>query len=148
MILVVDDHEDVAQVLVRLLEKSGYQAEMVNDGATALRFLEHIRPEAVLLDVMMPGMDGIEVLERIRSRAAAHSAPGQDALCGDVPVIMFSADGTERRKAEAMKMGANGYLVKGLVDWYDLRSYIERIVRPPVKVAGADSGALAGTVVP
>ena len=133
MILVVDDHQDVAQVLVRLLQKSGYQAEMVNDGATAMRFLGHIRPEAVLLDVMMPGMDGVEVLRMIR----------QDALGGDVPVIMFSADGTERRKAEAMKAGANGYLVKGLVDWYDLRSYIERIVRPPVKVAGADAGALA-----
>jgi two-component system alkaline phosphatase synthesis response regulator PhoP len=127
MILVVDDHQDVAQVLVKLLQKSGYQAEMVNDGTTALRFLEHIRPEAVLLDVMMPGMDGVELLRVIR----------QDALCGDVPVVMFSADGTEHRKQEAMKAGASGYLVKGMVDWYDLRSYLERIVRPPQKLAAA-----------
>ena len=124
MILVVDDQQDVAQVLVRLLQKSGYQAEAVDDGPTALRFLEHIRPQAVLLDVMMPEMDGVDVLKLIR----------QDALCGDVLVVMFSADGTERRKQEAMKAGANGYLVKGMADWYDLRSYIEKLLRPPKKV--------------
>jgi CheY-like chemotaxis protein len=120
MILVVDDHQDVAQGLVRLLQRSGYQAEAVDDGETALRFLEHIRPEAVLLDVMMPEMDGLQVLRAIR----------QDALCGDVPVVMFSADGTEARKQEALELGANGYLVKGMADWYDLRTYIDRTVRP------------------
>ena len=131
MILVVDDHQDVAQVLVKLLQRSGYQAEMVNDGPTALRFLEHIRPEAVLLDVMMPEMDGQEVLRLIR----------QDALCGDVPVVMFSADGTEPRKQEAMKAGASGYLVKGMVDWYDLRSYLEKIVHPPQNLTAAAAAA-------
>jgi CheY-like chemotaxis protein len=125
MILVVDDQQDVAQVLVRLLQKSGYQAEAVDDGATALRFLEHIRPEAVLLDVMMPAMNGIEVLQMIR----------RDTLCGDVPVFMFSADGTERRKQEALETGANGYLVKGMADWYDLRAYLERLARPPHDLA-------------
>ena len=130
MILVVDDHQDVAAGLVRLLQKSGYQAEMVNDGETALRFLEHIRPEAVLLDVMMPGLDGLDVLQLIR----------RDALCGDVPVVMFSADGTDRCREEAMKRGANGYLVKGMADWYDLRSYIERLVRPGCEAAAATTG--------
>ena len=127
MILVVDDHQDVAQGLVRLLQRAGYQAEAVGDGETALRFLEHIRPEAVLLDVMMPRMDGLEVLRTIR----------QDALCGDVPVVMFSADGTEARKQEALESGANGYLLKGMADWYDLRNYIDRTVRSQGREAGA-----------
>jgi hypothetical protein len=47
---------------------------------------------------------------------------------------MFSSDGTESRKQEALELGANGYLVKGMADWYDLRTYIDRTVRPP----GAD----------
>lgn len=138
MILVVDDHQDVAQALVRLLQKSGYQAEAVDDGPTALRFLEHIRPEAVLLDVMMPGLDGLDVLRLIR----------QDALCGDVPVVMFSADGTERCKDEAMKLGANGFLVKGMADWYDLRSFLEQRVRPNrVEVGATADDAAAGAAV-
>lgn len=72
-ILVVDDDPDIRQILQDRLESYGYLVETAADGPTALEKLEHLNPSGVFLDIRMPGMDGIEVLGRIRDRHRALS---------------------------------------------------------------------------
>ena len=66
--LVVDDNVDAAVVLAQLLERHGYQTIAVHDGATAIHEAEDFRPDVVLLDIGMPGMNGLEVARRLRER--------------------------------------------------------------------------------
>jgi two-component system alkaline phosphatase synthesis response regulator PhoP len=67
-ILVVDDEEDILEILRYNLEKEGYQVQTAPDGPTALRIAEQFLPHLIILDIMMPGMDGIEVCEKLRSK--------------------------------------------------------------------------------
>jgi CheY-like chemotaxis protein len=107
MILIVDDHLDTGTVLARLLKKCGQEAVAVNSGAAALKLLETTRPSVIVLDMMMPGMHGLEVLQRVRS----------DAAVRDVPVIVFSADYSLDMARQARDRGAQEYVVKGTVPW-------------------------------
>src|SRR5947209_5916811 len=81
-VLVVDDHPDTADVLSRLLERNGYDAVPVHNGFEALSYLARHKPSAIVLDVMMPGMDGGALLRAMRENAALH----------DIPVVVFSGD--------------------------------------------------------
>jgi CheY-like chemotaxis protein len=109
-VLVVDDHRDQCEALARLLRVHGLSTACAVGGAAALEHLAGRTPDLILLDLMMPGMDGREVLRRIRS----------DPRTADVPVVVFSAmpepDGRER----AMRAGATDYWVKAGVDYKDL----------------------------
>lgn len=98
-ILVVDDEPDVRALLVELLEGGGYAVSTAGDGREALRALYVVRPDLVVLDVKMPGMDGWQTLERIRDLT-------------EVPVLMLTARDAELEKVRGLKTGADDYVGK------------------------------------
>jgi serine/threonine protein kinase/FixJ family two-component response regulator len=101
-ILVVDDNEDNRDMLTRRLKRKGYVASAAEDGESALEALESGVYDVVLLDVMMPGMSGIEVLEQIRT--ARNKT--------ELPVIMATAKSDSTDVVDALKRGANDYVTK------------------------------------
>jgi PAS domain S-box-containing protein len=105
-LLVVDDEEMNRDVLSRRLVRAGYEVVTAVDGPETLRVLESRHIDLVLLDVMMPGMSGMEVLQRIRQK---FSAPL-------LPVIMLTAVTESTEVAAALRLGANDYMTKPL-DW-------------------------------
>ena len=103
-LLVVDDNEANRDLLSRRLVTAGYAVAAVSSGPEALAALSEGRFDVVLLDVMMPEMDGLEVLRRIRARFGVT----------ELPVVMASALGESRDLVEALRLGANDYVTKPL----------------------------------
>ena len=103
-VLVVDDNELNRDMLSRRLGARGFAVEVAEDGGTALRRLEPGGFDVVLLDVMMPGLTGLDVLRRVRERWPA----------SDLPVIMATARDTSQDVVEALSLGANDYVTKPL----------------------------------
>ncbi|HHQ47541.1 MAG TPA: response regulator [Acidobacteria bacterium] len=101
-ILVVDDNEMNRDMLSRRLARRGYTVEVAEDGARALERIEAGRYDLVLLDIMMPGLDGYQVLETVRERWAP----------SDLPVVMATAKSESEDVVRALKMGANDYVTK------------------------------------
>ena len=116
MILIVDDHIDTGTVLARLLKHCGQDAIAVSSGPAALTLLETTRPSVIVLDMMMPEMSGLEVLQRVRAHAAGRA----------VPVIVFSADYTAETVQHAREQGAQEFVVKGALPWDRLCAMITR----------------------
>ncbi|MCP3857191.1 MAG: response regulator transcription factor [Actinomycetia bacterium] len=98
-ILVVDDDPTVAEVVTRYLERDGFTVEQVGDGRTAVERVVADRPDLVLLDLMLPGLDGLEVCRRLRALAP-------------VPIIMLTARGEENDRIIGLELGADDYMVK------------------------------------
>lgn len=105
LILVVDDEPINIQVLRNVLQPLGYAVRAAENGPGALSFIDHIKPDLVVLDVMMPGMSGLEVAKAIRER--------HDLL--DVPIIMVTARSRTRDVIAGFEHGANDYVVKPFV---------------------------------
>lgn len=101
-ILIVDDEPHIRRILQFLLEQAGYQVVEAGDGQQALDLLATERPDLVLLDVMMPHMDGFAVLEQMRGE--------RDGQC--TPVIMLTARGESTARVRGLRVGANDYLGK------------------------------------
>ena len=112
-VLVVDDERTLARAIKAFLSESGYEAEVAGDAEQALRLLESMRPDVVFCDVRLPGMDGIELLRRIREFDPA------------IPVIIMTAHGTIEGAVEAVKLGAFDYLKKP-VDLEELKLLADR----------------------
>ena len=121
MILIVDDHEDTRRVMARLLHHHGHATEVAGGGAEALQAMRARRPDLVILDYNMPGMNGLEVLGEIR---------GTPTL-SDVPVIMFTAIDGDAVRDSAQGLGVQGYVCKGSLDWAAFMRNMERFVGPP-----------------
>jgi len=98
-ILVVDDDMNVRDVVRRYLERAGYAVAVAGDGEAALRIIEEAEPDLVVLDLMLPGIDGLEVCRRIRGRSA-------------VPVVMLTALGEEDERIAGLQLGADDYVAK------------------------------------
>jgi DNA-binding response OmpR family regulator len=98
-ILVVDDAEDTTWLLKKTLSSDGYVVETARNGGEGLRCAYTFQPDLILLDVMMPDMDGWAMLRRLREFS-------------DVPVIMVTAVGTEVEKVHGLDLGADDYLTK------------------------------------
>jgi CheY-like chemotaxis protein len=101
-LLVVDDNETNRDMLSRRLVSSGYEVDLAEDGPRALDLVSRNTYDLILLDVMMPGMNGLEVLRRLRK---THSA-------GQLPIIMATAKDQSRDVVEALQGGANDYVTK------------------------------------
>jgi diguanylate cyclase (GGDEF)-like protein len=102
VILIVDDNEDNRALLLDVLEDGGFELREAADGATALAMAEREPPDLVLLDVMMPGIDGIECCRRLRGRAETRH----------VPIILVTARDGDRDVADGLGAGANDYISK------------------------------------
>lgn len=102
MIWCVDDDKTIREIEVYALEQTGYQARGFVNGKEMLQALETEEPELIVLDIMMPEMDGIEALKTIRKNPKTKN----------IPVIMATAKGTEMDKIIGLNLGADDYLVK------------------------------------
>ena len=100
-ILIVDDERDTLMLIGMALERSGYQVVKANDGPMALQLARSEKPDLIILDVMMPGMSGIDVLKALRE--SDFPTP---------PVILFTARSRIEDIAKGMEAGAYRYLVK------------------------------------
>ncbi|MGH9178453.1 MAG: response regulator transcription factor [Acidimicrobiales bacterium] len=100
-ILVVDDDATVAEVLGRYLEREGFAVDTAADGDAALRAAATASPDLVVLDLMLPGIDGLEVCRRLRAAGPA-----------DLPVVMLTARGDEEDRVAGLELGADDYVVK------------------------------------
>ncbi|MQA06595.1 MAG: response regulator [Streptosporangiales bacterium] len=98
-VLVVDDDPTVAEVVTRYLERSGHVVDQARDGAQALQLAESKRPDLVVLDLMLPGIDGYEVCRQLRRSR-------------EVPIIMLTARGDESDKVMGLELGADDYVTK------------------------------------
>jgi DNA-binding response OmpR family regulator len=116
-ILVIDDDTKLTDLLQLVFESKGFGVTIANSGVQALESLETELPEAVLLDLMMPGMSGLEVCQRIRANPRT----------SNVPVVVLTAKTGTKSKQELLKAGATDYLVKP-VPLNDLVSRIGALV--------------------
>ncbi|MCG8924116.1 response regulator transcription factor [Lentzea sp. CC55] len=98
-VLVVEDDTTVRDVVRRYLEHAGYEVELAGDGERALRLMAAHEPDIVVLDLMLPGIDGLEVCRRIRER-------------GSTPVVMLTALGEEEDRIAGLQIGADDYVTK------------------------------------
>ncbi len=115
LILVVDDQVDAARALTRLLRFRGHEVASAAGGQEALTFIENHRTDLVVLDVMMPEMDGLAVLRNIRTNPHLN----------DTKVVMFSAGDSSETVRETKKLGAVGFILKGSVSGDRLLCEIE-----------------------
>jgi two-component system, OmpR family, response regulator ResD len=98
-ILVVDDEPTITDVVSRYLERAGYSTRVAGDGPDALRIAGESRPDLVVLDLMLPGMDGLEVMRRLREHER-------------VSVILLTAKGEHTDRIIGLRLGADDYVVK------------------------------------
>ncbi len=98
-VLVVDDERIVREIVVRYLERDGYATLEAEDGEIARALLERDQPDLVVLDVMLPGMDGLELCRWIRARS-------------ELPVILLTARGEEADRIVGLELGADDYVTK------------------------------------
>ena len=98
-VLVVDDEPMVREVVARYLELDGHLVHEASDGTEALRWLETNQPDLIVLDVMLPGTDGLAILRRVRETA-------------DIPVILLTARTDEVDRIVGLEIGADDYIVK------------------------------------
>jgi DNA-binding response OmpR family regulator len=109
-IMVVDDDREMLKLLNRTLELEGFDTVVVADGDSALTLMEEIKPDLVILDIIMPGLDGFQILDLIRE----HS---------NVPIIMLTAKHEVESLQRALLLGADDYISKPI----STRSLIARI---------------------
>jgi DNA-binding response OmpR family regulator len=110
-VLVVEDQPDLGNLLVEALTQEGFEARLVDDGREVLPMIRRWGPEVVLLDLMLPGLDGFEVLRQVR------------ATDGQLPVIILSARGEEADRIRGIRLDADHYLTKP----FSLAELVERI---------------------
>jgi DNA-binding response OmpR family regulator len=99
-VLVVDDDATVSDVVRRYLERAGYEVVLAKDGISALAEFDARRPDLVVLDLMLPGIGGLEVCQRLRRQAP------------DLPVVMLTALGDEADRVAGLEIGADDYVTK------------------------------------
>jgi two-component system, OmpR family, response regulator ResD len=104
-VLVVDDEPTIAEVVCRYLENAGYDARVAGDGARALELAGERRPDLVVLDLMLPRVDGLEVMRRLRQGAERDGARR-------LAIILLTAKGEESDRVIGLRLGADDYVVK------------------------------------
>lgn len=121
MILIVDDEREIVRVLYRALKAHDYTVLTASSGEQAIEFIAKEHPDLLLLDLLLPGMSGLEVCRRIRAES-------------NVPIIVLSAKDAERDKVEALDLGADDYVAKPFgVDEVlaRVRVALRRAIQPP-----------------
>ena len=119
-ILVVDDDVNICELLRLYLEKEGYTVSIVNDGESAVKSFGEIQPDLMLLDIMLPRLDGWQVCREIRKFS-------------DKPIIMLTAKGETFDKVLGLELGADDYVVKP----FDAKEVVARVKAVLRRSAGA-----------
>jgi len=101
-VLIVEDEPDIRHLIAHHLEREGYRCREVSNGAEALRAVRSAVPDLVVLDLMLPEIDGLEVCRRLRS----------DAATGSLPIIMLTAKSEEIERIVGLELGADDYIAK------------------------------------
>ena len=109
-ILIVDDDTNIAELISLYLTKECYETKMVHDGESALRELQLFQPNLILLDLMLPGIDGYQVCREVRTKS-------------QVPIIMLSAKGEVFDKVLGLELGADDFIVKP----FDTKELVARV---------------------
>ena len=117
-ILIVDDDNNIAELISLYLTKECFETKLVYDGEQALKAVKDFAPNLVLLDIMLPGMDGLELLSKLKASPKNR----------DIPVIMLPAKGAEYDKVKALDAGADDYVTKPF-GMMELVSRIKAVLR-------------------
>jgi diguanylate cyclase (GGDEF)-like protein len=134
-ILIVDDHEDNIELLRARLEARGYEVHGANDGFAALEAVQRVCPDLILLDVMMPKMDGIEVVRRLKANSDLPF----------IPVIMQTALDSTENKVEGLDAGADDYITKP-INFAELEARVNSLLRiKQLQVALREANTQLGT---
>jgi two-component system OmpR family response regulator len=128
-ILIVDDHQEIRDLLGRFLERHGFRATACRDGAEMRRALKTTRFDLVVLDLMLPGDDGLKLCRELRS--AASGSP-------DIPIIMLTAMSEDTDCIVGLEVGADDYVPKP----FNPRELLARIKAVLRRTAGSDAGAV------
>ncbi len=112
-VLVAEDERNLVEALSFLMRRAGYDVSVTHDGPSTVEMARRIKPDLVLLDIMLPGFDGFEVVSAIRS------------VAGDKPprVIMLTAKGHEKDRRKAVELGVDDYVTKP----FSNRDVVERV---------------------
>ncbi len=128
-ILVVEDERDIARMIEYNLKKEGYRTVLVHDGSFAALTAAKEKPALILLDLMLPGLDGLEICRRLKA----------DAKTSAIPIIMLTAKGEESDKVLGLGLGADDYVTKP----FSLKELLARVQavlrRSSVKAAAAEA---------
>ncbi|OQB53376.1 MAG: Transcriptional regulatory protein YycF [Firmicutes bacterium ADurb.Bin146] len=122
-IMIVDDDENICELLTLYLEKEGYTIVCANDGIEALELYKEENPDLIILDIMLPGLDGKEVCKQIKRK-------------DDVPILMLSAKAETFDKVLCLELGADDYVVKPF-EAKELVARVKAIIR---RTKGSQSG--------
>lgn len=101
-VLLIEDEPNIAEAMRFILSRDGWRVTSVDDGARAVEVLHEVRPDLVILDVMLPGLSGFEILDAIRA----------DPQTADLPVMMLTAKGQGRDREAATRAGADLFMTK------------------------------------
>jgi len=105
-ILIIDDEPNVGDVLNLYLRRENFRVSMARDGSTALDLIEHSPPDLIVLDLMLPHIDGLTIMRRVRGDE------GHSGLLPEVPIIILTAKGEEADRIIGLELGADDYVVK------------------------------------
>ncbi|MGA2146225.1 MAG: response regulator [Bryobacteraceae bacterium] len=131
-ILVVDDNLDNRELTQILLECEGFEVRLAEDAPQALRMFETYRPKLILVDVQMPGMDGLELTRRLR----------RDPSSQDVIVVALSAYAMAAEKANALAAGCDGYITKP-INTRTFASAVRRYLEVPARLPRMEQASAA-----
>ena len=130
-ILVVDDEEDILELLRFNLSREGYQISCAASGEDALSFVRSEIPDLIVLDLMLPGMDGLEVTRRLKNNLSTK----------DIPIVMLTAKGEEADIVTGLELGADDYITKPFSPRI-LVARVRAVLRRNVKEAPDETSAL------
>jgi len=119
-ILIVDDEKNIAISVDYLLRREGYQVSVAHDGEEGLRLIRSDRPDLVLLDIMMPKLNGFQVCEAVR----------QDPALAGIRIVMLTAKGRDAEKEKGLALGADAYITKPF-STRELVSQVKTLLAPP-----------------
>ena len=128
-ILIVEDEAEIAQLIQLYLEKEGFTCRLCRDGITAMQIFQELQPDLIVLDLMIPGLDGLEVCARIRQKPGAK----------DPYILMLTAKGEEIDRIIGLSTGADDYLVKPFSP-RELVARVRALLRRTLRQGGQTTG--------
>ena len=128
-ILVIEDEDNIAIALDFLLGREGYAHERLGTGGGAVQRIRELRPDLVLLDIMLPEVSGYEICQQVRD----------DPGLADVRILMMTARGSAVERRKGLAMGADGFISKPF-DLKELRTEVRRILAPETAQPGEAGG--------